>query len=281
MNRDNATAPAGRHAAHRQGPGRAPTMNRGTHRAPTFGKGSHRAPVELAVGQTATAAVFGVAAAAVALSSASAAAGPNTSDDNTQNLDTGGMDAVAANQHTDPQVQAALAGRANAPASRGATKAVAVQTSTKRTVKPAIKPIRAKRAVVPKGMAYPMPGAQVTSCFGQRWGVLHAGIDFARPSGTPIHAVKDGIIVGAGWNYSGYGISVMVKHSDGYLTHYAHMSRKAVHAGQRVKAGQLLGYEGSTGDSTGPHLHFEVHKGMWNQVNPAPWLRARGLHVGC
>ncbi|MEO3775884.1 M23 family metallopeptidase [Micromonospora sp. B11E3] len=128
----------------------------------------------------------------------------------------------------------------------------------------------------------PMKGAQITSCYGQRWGTLHAGIDFAMPAGTPIHAAAAGTVVKAGDVGDGYGISVFVDHGNGYLTHYAHQSRTAVSVGQRVKAGQVLGYEGATGDATGPHLHFEVHKGqMWNQIDPAPFLRARGIDVAC
>lgn len=127
----------------------------------------------------------------------------------------------------------------------------------------------------------PMPGAQVTSCFGQRWGVQHAGVDLAEPAGTPIRAVGPGTVFSTGWAYSGYGISVVVDHHNGYFTHYAHMSRDAVQVGQQVKAGDLLGYEGSTGDSTGPHLHFEVHQGMWNQIEPSAWLKARGVPIAC
>ncbi|WP_345536509.1 M23 family metallopeptidase [Phytohabitans rumicis] len=127
----------------------------------------------------------------------------------------------------------------------------------------------------------PMPGAGTTSCFGMRWGVLHAGIDLAADAGTPIHAAGAGTVVGAGWLYTGYGISVVIDHGNGYLTHYAHQSKVAVQAGQKVVAGQLIGYEGSTGDSTGPHLHFEVHQGLWNQIDPAPWMRARGVNLGC
>ncbi|GLH98000.1 M23 family metallopeptidase [Phytohabitans aurantiacus] len=128
----------------------------------------------------------------------------------------------------------------------------------------------------------PMPGAATTSCFGQRWGVLHAGVDLAADAGTPIHAVGAGTVVAAGWAYSGYGISVVIDHGNGYLTHYAHQSRVAVKVGQKVAVGQVIGYEGSTGDSTGPHLHFEVHQGaLWNQINPAPWLKARGIAVSC
>jgi len=128
----------------------------------------------------------------------------------------------------------------------------------------------------------PMPGATVTSCFGMRWGVQHAGMDLALPPGTPVHAVGAGTVEAAGWIYAGYGISVVINHGNGYLTHYAHLSRITVSPGQKVSAGQQIGAEGSTGDSTGPHLHFEVHKGMWNQIEPAKWLRDRGVHIpGC
>ncbi|NUR73514.1 MAG: M23 family metallopeptidase [Hamadaea sp.] len=127
----------------------------------------------------------------------------------------------------------------------------------------------------------PIPGAQVTSCYGQRWGVLHAGIDFAAAENTPEHAVGAGTVVAAGWVYSGYGISVLIDHGNGTYTHYAHMNKTTVKAGQKVTPGQVIGYEGSTGDSTGPHLHFEVWKGMWGQINPAPWLKAHGIATSC
>ncbi|MEV7331719.1 M23 family metallopeptidase [Micromonospora sp. NPDC093244] len=127
----------------------------------------------------------------------------------------------------------------------------------------------------------PMPGASVTSCYGQRWGTLHAGIDLALPSGTPIRAAAAGTVTQAGDAADGYGNSVFVDHGNGYLTHYAHQSRIAVTVGQKVKAGQVIGYEGATGDATGPHLHFEVHQGMWNQIDPAPFMRTRGVNLGC
>lgn len=129
----------------------------------------------------------------------------------------------------------------------------------------------------------PMTGARVTSCYGIRWGVLHAGLDLAIAPGAPIRAVGAGMVVSAGWSYAGYGISVLVDHGDGYLTHYSHLSRPAVRAGQRAAAGQIVGYEGATGQVTGSHLHFEVHKGgLWHQVEPVAWLRTRGVTIaGC
>ncbi|HEX6968261.1 MAG TPA: M23 family metallopeptidase [Micromonosporaceae bacterium] len=136
-------------------------------------------------------------------------------------------------------------------------------------------------APVKPDWVHPMPGAAVTSCYGPRWGVLHAGVDLAKPANTPVRAVGAGTVSAAGWLYSGYGISVVIDHGNGYLTHYAHLNRAEVRAGDRVSAGDMIGREGSTGDSTGPHLHFEVHRGLWNQINPAPWMRARGVNIGC
>jgi murein DD-endopeptidase MepM/ murein hydrolase activator NlpD len=127
----------------------------------------------------------------------------------------------------------------------------------------------------------PMPGVELSSCFGPRWGSLHQGIDFAGAPGTPILAVGSGTVFGAGWLYSGYGMSVVIDHGNGYFSHYAHASQILVSPGQHVKPGQPVALEGDTGDSAGPHLHFEIHEGLWNQIDPAPWLRARGVDVGC
>jgi murein DD-endopeptidase MepM/ murein hydrolase activator NlpD len=127
----------------------------------------------------------------------------------------------------------------------------------------------------------PMPGVALSSCYGPRWGTIHQGIDFAGDAGTPIHAVGAGTVIAAGWAYSGYGISVMIDHGNGFLSHYAHASQALVQVGQTVTAGQSIALEGATGDATGPHLHFEIHQGLWNQIDPAPWLRARGVPVGC
>ncbi|WP_200206470.1 M23 family metallopeptidase [Micromonospora coerulea] len=166
------------------------------------------------------------------------------------------------------------------PASPTPSPSAASTTSSKPAATAKPKP---KRTSAPKPTwVIPMKGAQITSCYGARWGTLHAGIDFAMPAGTPIHAAAAGTVVKAGDAGDGYGNSVFIDHGNGYLTHYAHQSSLKVTVGEKVSAGEVIGYEGSTGDSTGPHLHFEVHKAaMWNQIDPAPFLRARGIDVAC
>ncbi|HVX50640.1 MAG TPA: M23 family metallopeptidase, partial [Chitinophagaceae bacterium] len=89
---------------------------------------------------------------------------------------------------------------------------------------------------------------------------FHAGLDFTAPIGTPIYATADGIVKEAGFSTGGYGNEVVINHGFGYETLYGHMSRVKAKAGQRVKRGEVIGYVGSTGKSTGPHCHYEVHK---------------------
>lgn len=111
-------------------------------------------------------------------------------------------------------------------------------------------------------------GYRVHPIFGTRR--LHAGLDIAAPSGTPIQAAKAGVVIHAGWR-GGYGNTVMVEHEGGVVTLYAHQTKTAVSPGQTVLAGDVIGYVGSTGNSTGPHLHFEVRIGG-QPVDPAPYL---------
>ncbi len=89
---------------------------------------------------------------------------------------------------------------------------------------------------------------------------LHAGLDFAAPIGTPIYATADGRIITAGNTGNGYGNHVVINHGYGYETLYGHMSKIKVRVGQKVKRGEVIGWVGSTGKSTGPHCHYEVHK---------------------
>nr|WP_229400764.1 M23 family metallopeptidase [Micromonospora okii] len=189
----------------------------------------------------------------------------------------------AVRESTAPTPTASPTSASPSPTSASPSPSSASPTPTRKaTARPKPKPTAKKTSKPAPAWVIPMAGAQITSCYGPRWGTQHAGIDFALPAGTPIHAAKAGTVVKAGDVGDGYGISVFVDHGNGYLTHYAHQSRTTVAEGDRVKTGQVIGYEGSTGDSTGPHLHFEVHQGaMWNQIDPAPFLRARGIAVAC
>ena len=110
---------------------------------------------------------------------------------------------------------------------------------------------------------------------GSMWSHLHTGQDFASPLGTPVYSVGTGEIIGAGWD-GPYGNRIKVRLEDGTVTWFCHLSRYARKSGP-VRAGTLIGYVGSTGNSTGPHLHFEVHPGGGTAIDPQPWLRQKGL----
>ncbi|MEQ1498389.1 MAG: M23 family metallopeptidase [Novosphingobium sp.] len=136
------------------------------------------------------------------------------------------------------------------------------------------------------GLIMPVVGGRVTSGFGARrhpvlgYTRMHAGIDFGAAYGSPIYAVSDATVNFAGW-HGGHGNYVRLNHPGGFATGYAHMSRIAVAPGSQVRAGQVIGYVGSTGLSTGPHLHYELYRGgttvnpmtvsftVVNQVDPA------------
>jgi murein DD-endopeptidase MepM/ murein hydrolase activator NlpD len=120
-------------------------------------------------------------------------------------------------------------------------------------------------------MGLPVHG-RLTSGFGERFHPIlgymrfHKGADLAAPAGTPIVAAADGKVVGAGW-HGGYGQLVQIAHADGLETNYGHMSRVAARIGEFVHKGEVIGYVGSTGLSTGPHVHFEVTRNG-RPVNP-------------
>jgi murein DD-endopeptidase MepM/ murein hydrolase activator NlpD len=117
-----------------------------------------------------------------------------------------------------------------------------------------------------------------TSGFGARWGTSHLGIDIANSIGTPIYAAADGVVIEAG-PASGFGLWVRIQHDDGTVTVYGHMQDFSVHEGQQVRAGEQIARIGNRGQSTGPHLHFEV----WDQgslkINPRTWLLEHGVEV--
>jgi murein DD-endopeptidase MepM/ murein hydrolase activator NlpD len=111
-----------------------------------------------------------------------------------------------------------------------------------------------------------------TSGFGTRWGARHYGI------GTPIVSVAPGTVISAG-PASGFGLWVRVRHDDGTITVYGHNDSNAVTVGRRVRTNQVIAYIGNRGDSTGPHVHFEVTVPNGTRVDPAAWLRQRGVTV--
>jgi murein DD-endopeptidase MepM/ murein hydrolase activator NlpD len=119
------------------------------------------------------------------------------------------------------------------------------------------------------GLIWPV-NAPVTSPFGWRWGRMHEGIDLGAPSGTPIHAAASGTVIYCGWE-GGYGNLTVIDHGNNLATAYGHQSSIAVACGQQVTQGQTIGYVGSTGHSTGPHLHFEVRVNG-NAVDPLGYL---------
>jgi len=139
---------------------------------------------------------------------------------------------------------------------------------------------RAQREARLQQPLYVMPTHGIfTSNFGYRWGVLHAGIDLANSIGTPIYAVSDGVVIDSG-PASGYGMLVKLRHADGTVTLYGHINTTLVSVGERVMAGDQIATMGNRGNSTGPHLHFEVLQGGTERIDPVPWLAKRGLMVG-
>lgn len=125
----------------------------------------------------------------------------------------------------------------------------------------------------------PVKTAAFTSGYGVRSdpfrgrSAMHAGIDLAGPSGTPIYATADGVVERAGWNSGGYGNLIELDHGRGIETRYGHLSKILVKDGQRVKRGDVIGRMGSTGRSTGSHLHYEVRIDG-RAVNPVPFMKA-------
>ena len=127
-------------------------------------------------------------------------------------------------------------------------------------------------------IANPAPGLPITSTFGVRRDpilgtpALHSGMDFRAPTGTQVHATAPGVVVKAGRN-GGYGKMVEIDHGNGFSTRYAHMSRVHVKVGETIKTGDIVGDSGSTGRSTGPHLHYEVRRNG-DAIDPLRFLKA-------
>jgi len=128
-------------------------------------------------------------------------------------------------------------------------------------------------AAAPGLFRWPLRGGRLSSRFGRRWGRQHEGIDIAAPKGSPIYAAAAGVVIYSG-TQRGYGNLILVKHGARWVTVYAHNHRNGVKQGQRVAQGDAIGEVGSTGRSTGPHLHFEIRDGG-KPRNPLTFLPPR------
>ncbi|QKW10313.1 transglycosylase family protein [Streptomyces sp. NA04227] len=154
--------------------------------------------------------------------------------------------------------------------------------------KPAPKPHKPPARTTPVDDSRPSYSAPVAASTGTQYRVAgsswskgyHTGVDFPVPTGTSIKSVAGGQVVSAGWAGS-YGYEVVIRHHDGRYSQYAHLSAIAVRDGQSVVSGQRIGRSGSTGNSTGPHLHFEIRTGpgFGSDIDPVAYLRARGVSL--
>ncbi|WOX22900.1 M23 family metallopeptidase [Streptomyces solicathayae] len=182
---------------------------------------------------------------------------------------------------------AAVAAQAGAQAQAAAKTAAAVKQAAakaKAVKAKAAKPAKAKKAAWVK----PVSRYTLTASYNQggaMWAHKHSGQDFAVPVGTPVKAAAAGTVVKAG-PYGGgdgpaYGNAIVVKHANGKYSQYAHLSKINVHIGQKVGAGQKIALSGNTGNSSGPHLHFEIRNtpNYGSALNPAAFLRTVGVSI--
>ncbi|MFD3331678.1 M23 family metallopeptidase [Streptomyces sp. NPDC058700] len=193
--------------------------------------------------------------------------------------------AVAAQADTQAHVAAqvkAAAAKASAAKVTAVKKAAAKQAAVK---KAATKVVAAKKA---PSWVKPVAAYTLTASYNQggaMWASKHSGQDFAVPVGTPVKAAGFGTVVKAGPNGGGdgpaYGNAIVVKHANGTYSQYAHLSKIKAHVGQKVAAGQQIALSGNTGNSSGPHLHFEIRTtpNYGSAVNPAAFLRSHGVSI--
>jgi murein DD-endopeptidase MepM/ murein hydrolase activator NlpD len=139
--------------------------------------------------------------------------------------------------------------------------------------------LAASRAARQPKTVLPVEG-RLTTCFCQRWGTMHYGLDLAAPLGTPILSASDGVVIRAG-RASGYGYAVYIQDADGDVHIYGHMRYYDVAAGDLVRAGDQIAKVGNEGYSTGPHLHWQIHRGGLNgrPVDPEKWLVEHGVDI--
>jgi murein DD-endopeptidase MepM/ murein hydrolase activator NlpD len=167
-----------------------------------------------------------------------------------------------------------------ARSSLGAGEYAPVDGGVRRMVAPSLPGLGREDAYLPgsqamTGYIWPAKG-DFTSPYGPRWGRMHRGIDVAAPTGTPVVASAPGVVSEVGWDGYGYGNYVEITHPDGAVTLYGHNDRVLVRQGQAVAQGEQISEMGSTGRSTGPHVHFEIHPAGGGAVNPMAYLDRQG-----
>jgi murein DD-endopeptidase MepM/ murein hydrolase activator NlpD len=151
--------------------------------------------------------------------------------------------------------------------------------ATKGTTTQPIVPGETLRAK-PAPWVLPVVGYHLTGRFGDvsgLWQHFHTGLDFAAPTGTEIRSIAPGVVVSTAYD-GAFGNKTVVRLDDGTVLWYCHQNEFGVRPGQHVRPGDLIGYVGSTGNTTGPHLHLEVHPGGGPAVDPELWLPKHGLH---
>ncbi|MFI9151198.1 M23 family metallopeptidase [Streptomyces sp. NPDC053367] len=191
------------------------------------------------------------------------------------------------------QAKAAEAAKTAAAAKAAAAKAAAAKKAAAQKAaaqQAAAKKAAAKKAAAKKAVSWVAPVKHYTKSAsfaqaGGMWQSTHSGQDFAVPSGTPVVAAHGGTVVKAGGNGAGdgpaYGNAIVIKHANGTYSQYAHLSRVDVKIGQIVATGQRIALSGNTGNSSGPHLHFEIRTtpNYGTAVDPVAFLRGKGLTV--
>nr|BAD15075.1 putative peptidase [Saccharopolyspora erythraea] len=189
---------------------------------------------------------------------------------------------LAAKTETGSHAEAQKLDKSTAIVQARVEQARAAQAAAERQAQEAAAKQRAEQAAAERsakaasGYVKPAEGT-FTSGFGARWGSSHKGIDIANSIGTPIKSVSAGKVISAG-PASGFGQWVRVQHDDGTVTVYGHINTIDVSVGQQVDAGEQIATMGNKGQSTGPHLHFEVIEGG-SEINPLPWLQKHGISV--
>lgn len=197
---------------------------------------------------------------------------------------------VASVGSTASAVQAQAAAQSKAAESAAAAKAKAAAAKKATAKKAAAKKASAKKAAAKKSSSWVQPVHKYTlsasyAQAGGMWQSTHSGQDFAVPGGTVVMAAHGGTVVKAGGNGAGdgpaYGNALVINHGNGTFSQYAHLSRVDVKVGQVVKTGQHIALSGNTGNSSGPHLHFEVRTtaGYGTAVNPVAFLKTKGVGV--